>query len=738
LGYHKCGSHPEYDWVTDFRVLIWKEGDWLEHLRGENLPEPGDGDPIWFDLGGVRTSAALFEIRKCGLDGWWPSWNLAEGAFVLEGEPPSARPLRGEKALAVSPVFLDGLPGGLSATHGDGEVRYRSRYLEVGFCLRRAGFSYLSLDEEGNGRTGRSLLRMGPGITFQGVFLSAVGAGPALAPSIRYAVDGTTEVRGNVVTYTLSVPDAGQHYTIRMEVYPERILMDAERSGENDIRAWESSVWTIGLDARASPTTGLGRIMREGEAGTMQLPVILHAPAFGSLEVQAREGEALWRVDSFRRADLALHQLKLGERCLPEGDYLLEGGVHRIRLELARRFGGPPLKPGAPPEIVRFVERCSLTALSYRADTGTLSNNGNSMHCPLSMDNWSAVATRVGRLLPELHSVDLLRDSIERWLDGGPGYASGGMKHGGVFHLAEDEYLMTGTAALLGIAEYLEHSGTPEWLHRFGTQMVKQINLLRARDLDGDGLVESPYRTGVSGKFEWSTCYYDVISMGWKCAFSNALLYPALQKLAVALPRLGYGHLAQGLEEWAGRVREAYMPAFYNDSTGWLAGWRCKEGKLHDYGFLAINGAAVAGGLIEQVRARAIMSRIWAEARRVGMPDPVLGIPLCLHPIPDADLPEISHGFPFGYYQNGGLSTAQARHLYNGLVRVGMKTEADFVLRRIAKGLGEARLFGGAKSGVDARAWDGWPCGYEGLLTDQFGILACAIDAYGVSGRTAV
>ncbi len=44
--------------------------------------------------------------------------------------------------------------------------------------------------------------------------------------------------------------------------------------------------------------------------------------------------------------------------------------------------------------------------------------------------------------------------------------------------------------------------------------------------------------------------------------------------------------------------------------------------------------------------------------------------------------------------------------------------------------LGEAFVFGGAKSGVDARSWDGWPCGYEGLLTDQFGILATALDRY--------
>jgi hypothetical protein len=40
-------------------------------------------------------------------------------------------------------------------------------------------------------------------------------------------------------------------------------------------------------------------------------------------------------------------------------------------------------------------------------------------------------------------------------------------------------------------------------------------------------------------------------------------------------------------------------------------------------------------------------------------------------------------------------------------------------------------MFGGATSGIDGRGWDGLPCGDEGLLTDQFGILAVAIDRFG-------
>jgi hypothetical protein len=112
------------------------------------------------------------------------------------------------------------------------------------------------------------------------------------------------------------------------------------------------------------------------------------------------------------------------------------------------------------------------------------------------------------------------------------------------------------------------------------------------------------------------------------------------------------------------------------------------------------------------------------------MPDPLLGLPGNLWPIPDEDRADIMQGYPMGYYQNGGRTHAQARHFVNALYYVGMKEEADYVLRRLCEGLAHGLVYGGNKSGVDWRYWDDRPCGYEGLLTDQFGVLATALDRY--------
>lgn len=735
-GYHKCGSVVDRDWVTAFRLLLWDGDGWTVHREERDIPRPDADDILWFELDNVKAAAAMVEVRQCGIDRWWPSWNLVSGAFVLDGEALGDLAPRCESLLDVTEVSLTGLPDGLSVTHTHGEVRYRSAHLDVGFSLNRAGFSFLGLDEDGHGKTEVNLLRHGPGLFFQGPQLHPVGGPPVAMPSLRNLAHGTTRVHGNRVTYELTLGATGQRYRLAWEVLPDRLVLRADRTGERPLRAWRSNAWMLGLDCTAVPAHVVGETIRTSETGLVRLPAWLHAPSFGSLRLSAEGDDAqgvLLRSDAYRALDMTTAELKLGEEPQPEGDYLLPAGRFRARLEW--RIGRPdvPLREGTPHEVERAVQRCALTALTYRADTATLTNNGASIHCPICMDNWSATALRLGRVLPHLDAMDLVRDSLERWLDGGPGYTSGRIQQQGEIHDAEDEYLMTGAACLLALADLLEHDRSEDWLARYREPIRLQLDKMRARDLDGDGLIESPFRTGVSGTGQWSTNWFDVVSYGWKDAFSNALLYPALVRLARALPDLGAPDLANGLADWAERLRDAYVPTFYNEETGWLAGWRCKEDKLHDHAFLPPNGAAVTGGLLPDDLARQVIERLWEESLRVGMPDPYLGLPGNLRPIPDEDLADIMQGYPLGYYQNGARTHSQARHFVGALYRVGMTREGDYLLSRLTKGLADAVVYGGCRSGLDWRYWDGRPCGYEGLLTDQFGILSVALARYGTT-----
>jgi hypothetical protein len=732
IGYHKCGSRQDLDWVTAFRLLVWDGQGWSVLRSERDVQAPGDS-VTWFDLSEMETPALLIEARRCGIDNWWTSWNLASGAFVLEGEPLGGVVPRNEKALEIGNPSVSALPTGISALIDAGEVRYRTRFLDVGFRLNRAGFSHLGVDEDGNGRTVTNVLKLQPGSFYQGVHLSQVGGAPSAAPFLRYNVQGSTSVDGNSVTYDLSLTGTGQRYILKWTILEDRLLLHAERIGEHPLRAWQSSAWMIGLNSSASIAHVLGKVIRRGETGSMELPVLAHFPGFGSLKITATRGDALWRTDSNRPLRLTTSELKLGEILQPHGDYLLPAGHFIADVEMKVDAVYTSLREDAPENVVRAVKNCSVTALTYRADTATLSNNGNSIHCPICMDNWSAITTRMDPLLPNLHPIDLLRDSLERWLDGGPGYASGPLLQEGKVHEAEDEYLMTGTAGLLGLADYLQQSGTAEWAQRFSAQISRKLEQMKARDLDGDGLIESKYRTGVSGTGQWSTVWFDVVSFGWKDSWTNALLYPALTTLSIVLPKLGQPNLAHGLSEWAELLRRNYFPAFINSRTGWLAGWRCAKDKLHDYGFLAVNGAAVCGGLLTDGDARDVIENLWRESRRARIPNPRLGLPISLWPIPDDDLADIMQGYPHGFYGNGACTHSQARHFVDALYLVGMQKEADYLLERLCSTLADGSVYGGCGSGLDARFWDGWPCGYEGLLTDQFGILSSAFKRYGTN-----
>jgi hypothetical protein len=540
-------------------------------------------------------------------------------------------------------------------------------------------------------------------------------------------------VDGATVSYAVRLGNSGQAYTIHWRVREDGLELDAEREGRAALRAWESSVWHIPFDSRVSPVSSIGRITCRGETGMLEPPVLAHAPGFGTI-TGTSTGPVLWRSDSARPVFVSSLELKLGEEPQAEGDSLLLPGRHSARIEMVVRTPRlASVRRDAPPEVERAVRRCAVTALPFRPDTATLSNNGNSMHAPICMDNWSALATRMGDVFPGMRADLMLRQSLERWLDGGQGYASGPSEKPD--HSYDDEYIMTPAACLLAISDYLGSSSDQEWLAARSGQVAEEIGKMRARDVDGDGLIESVIRLGKSGSHQWSTNFFDVVSYGWKDALTNAILYPALRGLAVQLPRLGRPEMADGLSAWADRLKASYHPAFFNPETGWYAGWRCADNRLHDYAFLTANGAAVAAGIVDGPAARDIIQRLWDELSRKGFDDFRTGLPWNLRRIPDEDMGTWNTGRPFGFYANGGVSLTQARHFIAALYAVGMTEEAERVLRGTCASLGDGSAFGGCASGVDVHTWDGTPCGYEGLLCDQLGVIAVALERYGVKKR---
>ncbi len=741
-GYFKCGDVNLRDRVVAFRVLQWTGRAWRELLRETKVNYGRRRGPLWFDLAGVETTGLRIEARESATDGGWTCWNLTTHAFILQGEilfAPDPDRVEPDRWLQVA-MAKGACPKGVSMRVLAGEVRYRSRFLEVGFKLGRTGWSFLAVDERGMGHTHVNLLSTqsvfgsrteAPERDYwtQGLRLFPVGQSCAVGAN-EHAVEGRVCVRGNRVEYDVTIPAARQRYVLRWTIHEARLELEVERIGAAEVRAWQSSAWHICLDSRITQCCSLGHITREGETGLMFLPVLFHAPRMGTLRVTAGAGDPLWRADCCRPFTTA--EIKVGETATRDGDYRLRAGRHRARLEFAIAPVGIPCRPGTPPAVQNGLDRCALTALTYRADTATLTNNGASMDAIICLDCWSATITRLAAHFPageRALALELLRNTIERWLSGGPTYAGGWVNdaHWRRRHLVE-EYTMTAATPLLGLADFLGATRDRAWLRRHAAAIRAELDRTRALDVDDDGLIESNSRLGVSGQHRWSTNWYDVISFGWKDAFVNALLYPALRGLALILPALGQPDLAAGLTDWADKLHANYTGTFFNRQTGWLAGWQCREGKLHDYGFLFVNGAAVNAGLLEPEVAGKTMRGLWQALERAGVPDFRLGLPGNLQPIPWKDL---GARMPDGIYQNRGLTHSQARHFIGALYKTGLSAEGDRLLHAMMASLADDTAFGGLESGTDWRRWDGERVGYEGMLSDQFGVLAIALQRYG-------
>ena len=160
----------------------------------------------------------------------------------------------------------------------------------------------------------------------------------------------------------------------------------------------------------------------------------------------------------------------------------------------------------------------------------------------------------------------------------------------------------------------------------------------------------------------------DVVGFGHLDGYVNALAYRGLRCAAGMFAGLGDAAFAADCRQAAGGIRAAYAGAFLNPTTGWLAGWRSRDGQLHDYGFLWVNGPAIAFGLLDPGAAQRALSLYGLEEPAARLAD------------------ELAYGLAHGYF-NGGLGT-----------------------------------------GTEFRTWDGLRTGYEGTLIGNFGpVYALAI-----------
>jgi len=477
--------------------------------------------------------------------------------------------------------------------------------------------------------------------------------------------------------------------------------------------------------------------------GSIRLPALLHVPDHGTFRITSNAGRDLslgydaqrffiWSDNLvYKESDQAYVKVTLpaATASLPQLDYTFD--VVEIH----------PSVPGIEndPRFDAF-RRDWLNVFQLSPRKQMLANHAASDACAFTVFLYSSIAERTPPLAPGLTAMDLVRQTLDQYLTGGHGY---GMA---THHDPENpaDSVDTYPSLLIAASDYVRATGDDAWLKKNYPELKVWAARMLAMDPTGEGLL-SDVSNGNAGIWDYrqypkhTSNWWDNVGFGHYDAYGNALAYHALVEMAEAARRANMPEDAQLYSSRAEKLRSVYFDTFYDPATGVLAGWKSEDGKLHDYYFTFVNGAAITYGLIPPDKANLIMDRMLAEMKEVGYTRFDYGLPGNLIPIRQEDYmvhnprwggPQKKDGSDtFQIYCNGGASGCFVYFTLQALYRLGRRAEADAILFPLLRGYDEGGLQGHGPNGmtVDWKAWDGTAHGYEGLLVDDYQALLAVL-----------
>jgi hypothetical protein len=471
--------------------------------------------------------------------------------------------------------------------------------------------------------------------------------------------------------------------------------------------------------------------------GSVRLPALMHLPDQGTFRITSSAGQGLalgydaLRYEGERQADDYVKvSFPAASAARPQIDYTWEVvAVHPAvpKLEGDPRFDG--------------FRRNWLNIFQLNPRLRVLANHAASDPCAFTVFEYSSVGVRTPPLAPGLTALDLIRQTLDRYLSGMKAYGMAGYAPNDP--TTRYDFLDTYPSLLTAAWDYVRASNNEAWLEKNYAGLKDWAAKMLAMDLEGNGLLEYP-ASGNSGSWtEQITLrpanWWDTIGFAHEDAYSNALAYHALLGMTEMARRANRPQDAQLYAARAEKLRSVYFETFYDPTTGVLAGWRSADGMLHDYYFTFVNSVAITYGLVPQDKANQIMDRLLAKMKEVGYTHFEYGLPGNLIPIRRDDYvdhdkryggPEKADGSDgFEIYENGGTTACYAYFTLQALYQLGRREEADAILFPMLRGFEEGGFQGLGSNGMtnDWKAWDGTPHGYEGLLVDGYQALLAVL-----------
>ena len=610
-------------------------------------------------------------------------------------------------------------PAGMEVDVHPWLILFRSEYFTMGFSLLRPEILHLGWDGTGSGRAAENrLYNRVQG--FSGLFTGQ--SGPILR-TMRGDFganlwSGHVEITGNQVHYQHLHCAQGIELDALFTVNADGFTLTLTQNVERALPVVEAEAWRLSWDCAAAMTAAAAvPTRRVGRNGEVQLPMCWAGDGNGVLRCDKQRGEAFLQVESYRRINAVTGGL-VHKRPPENNCQLLPAGITTSAWTFSVAAFEPaaaelPADAEALPAAIR--QHWGSIYSCFRPEYGGFSNNAVSVNCHVNqhLPNETVAFTR--RLDSGPDPLELYRYTIERALLGGGGYG---------FH--RNLYLDTDPILLAGAGRIYQIRPDIEWLRRIEPGLQHAIERIH-NNIGDEGMVICRDLSGNSGSFRWSSNAMDVVGFGHMDAYVNAWSYRGLRNAAPLLNALGYQEQAARCTGTADRLREGYPKYLLNPQTGWVAGWRSRDGQLHDAAFLWVNGVALAFGLLPGEEATTALRRLEQLRLEVGAGRAHFGLPFNLHPIPQQDhmLPQLyGHFTPtFENYTDGAMSPCFAMYYLRALDSYGCAKEAEQIMNDLECGYQRGHFNGGVGSGVEFYRWDGVPTGYEGSFVANWAAL---------------
>jgi len=570
------------------------------------------------------------------------------------------------------------------------------------------------------------------------------------APFVKYfSVDGlgNSEVSHNPILWKKST-DAGEYELhkisdSKVEIYrkgasgiagwifefdEKKFIITSNYSKDNAVKGID-----FRFDKHENHTTLLGLMT---DIRKTRLPALLHLPDMGTFRVAADKPGIIVDYDASRKGKENYIAVVLPTATAQQP-------VLRYTFTVSSVY---PLFPGVEHEKFAGFRRNYLNLYQVNPKLQVLANNSCSDPCAFTLFLSSMLALKTPPLADSLTALGLLKMSIERYLNGMKaygmfGYNSNWEDKDAVADNSKSQpydYLDTYPSLVISACNYIKGSKDLKWAEHYYPKIKEWMDFQMKRDYNKNGLVKYEL-SGNSGSWNGivrPANWWDTIGFGYEDAFSNALTYDALNLMMMVADMLGKNDDVILYRQLSQKLKKAYFTTFFNPETGVLAGWKSRDGKLHDYYFVMVNSMAVYYNLVPEDKMKGVMMALWNKMQEVGYNDFTLGIPGNLVSIRKEDYThheprwgggeKVDGSDAFQRYENGGASLNWSYFTLKAFKKAGLESQLQKISDGILEGINSGSFQGYCDKGDMTKDWKNWKgeCwGYEGFLCDGFLVL---------------